>query len=45
MYVAWKKGLIEIADGNKVLDALLWALKFKGCAISGDEINEIKAIK
>lgn len=45
MYVAWKKGLIEIAGGKMVLDALMWALKFKGCAISGDEIKEIKAIK
>ena len=45
MYVAWKKGVIDIKDGAKVLDALLWALKFKGCAISDDEIKEIKAIK
>ena len=45
MYVAWKKGLIEVKDGKTVLDALLYALKFKGCAISEDEIREIKAIK
>jgi len=45
MYVAWKKGLIGLRNGKTVLDALLWALKFKGCAISGEEINEIKAIK
>jgi len=45
MYVAWKKGLLEIKDGKMVLDAVLWALKFKGAAISGDEIREIKAIK
>ncbi|RLG12447.1 hypothetical protein DRN73_02565 [Candidatus Pacearchaeota archaeon] len=45
IYVAWKKGLIDLKDGKTVLDALLWALKFKGCAISGDEIKEIKAMK
>lgn len=45
MYVAWKKGLLGLQDGKTVLDAVLWALKFKGCAISGDEIQEIKAIK
>ena len=45
LYVAWKKGLVEIKDGKKVLDALLWAVKFKGCAISGDEIREIMRIK
>jgi len=45
MYVAWKKGLLELDNGKTVLDAVLWALKFKGCAISGDEIQEIKAIK
>ena len=36
---------IIITDGKKVLDALLWAVKFKGCSISGDEINEIVRIK
>lgn len=45
MYVAWKKGLLELKDGKMVLDAILWALKFKGAAISSDEIREIKAIK
>jgi len=45
MYVAWKKGLLEIKDGKKVLDALLWAVKFKGCAVSEDEIKEIMSIK
>jgi hypothetical protein len=43
-YVAYKKGLVDIKD-NQILDALLYALKFKGCAISGDEIEEIKRIK
>jgi hypothetical protein len=45
MYVAWKKGIIPLKDGITVLDALLFALKFKGCAISGDEIAEIKKIR
>jgi hypothetical protein len=45
MYVAWKKGIIPLKDGITVLDALLFALKFKGCAISGDEIKEIKKIR
>jgi len=45
MYVAWKKGLIELKDGNSVLDALLYALKFKGCSVSDDEIEEIKKLK
>jgi len=43
IYVAYKKGLIKF--GNHILlDALLYAVKFKGCAISGDEIKEIKRI-
>lgn len=45
IYIAWKKGLIDLRDGEDVLDALLYALKFKGCSISSDEIEEIKRIK
>ena len=44
IYVAYKKGLINLR-GKEVLDALLYALKFKGCAISSEEIEEIKNIK
>ena len=44
-YVAWKKGLTDLKDGLVVLDALLYALKFKGAAISGEEIEEIKKLK
>ncbi len=44
MYLAYKKGLINL-KGKEVLDALLYALKFKGCAISFDEIEEIKKIR
>lgn len=43
MYVAHKKGIIESNDA-KILDALLYALKFKGAAISDEEISEIKRI-
>jgi len=43
VYVAYKKGLIELKDGN-VLDALLYAVKFKGCAVSRQEIDEIKRL-
>ena len=41
MYVAWKKNLIDVKNGD-VLDALLYALKYKGCSISDEEISEIK---
>jgi len=44
IYVAYKKGIIGLKDGNLVLDALLYALKFKGAAISDNEIMEIKKI-
>ncbi len=43
MYVAYKKGLIKIKD-PRVLDALLYSLRFKGAAISYEEIEEIKKI-
>lgn len=45
VYISYKKGLIELKDGSLVLDALLYALKFKGCSISSEEIEEIKRIK
>ena len=41
VYVLYKKGLVNLKDGA-VLDALLYAVKFKGCSISGREIEEIK---
>ncbi len=43
-YVAYKKNLVDLKNGQ-VLDALLYAMKFKGCAISREEIQEIKKIK
>ena len=42
-YIAYKKELIKLKNGN-VLEALLYASKYKGCAISFDEINEIKKL-
>lgn len=42
-YMIYKKGLMRIKD-PKVLDALLYALKFKGCSISGDEIRKMKKL-
>lgn len=43
VYVMYKKGITRLKN-NLVLDALLYAVKFKGCAISGDEIREIKRL-
>ena len=43
VYIAYKKGLINLKDGN-VLDALLYATKFKGASISQQEIEEIKRL-
>ena len=42
IYVAYKKGLTRFKNG--ILEALLWAIKSKGCAISGDEIKEMVRI-
>ncbi len=42
-YVAYKKGHINLK--NNVLDALLYAVKNKGCAISTDEIKEIEKLE
>ena len=42
-YVAYKKGLVKIKD-KEVLDALLYAMKFKGAAISSEEIEEMKRL-
>ena len=42
MYFAYKKGLIKLK--NNVLEALLYAVKFKGCSISFSEINKMKKL-
>ena len=43
-YLAYKKGLIGLKN-PKVLDALLYASKFKGCSISFEEIEQIKKLE
>lgn len=43
MFIAYKKGLMRLKDKN-TLDAVLYALKFKGCAISGKEIEDLKRL-
>lgn len=42
VYIIYKKGLMR--KSPKLLDALLWAVKSKGCSISNEEIEEIKRI-
>ncbi|MEN7982054.1 MAG: hypothetical protein ABFQ65_01245 [Nanoarchaeota archaeon] len=44
IYIAYKKGLVRLKNGH-VLDALLYAVQFKGCSISHDEIDEIKRLR
>lgn len=44
VYIAYKKGLVNLKD-PQTLSALLWAVKFKGCSISGEEIKEIENLK
>lgn len=43
VYVAYKKGFVNLKNGD-VLDALLYAVKYKGCSISRQEIEEIKRL-
>lgn len=43
VYVAYKKNLVKL-NGEDVLDALLYATKFKGCSISTQEIEEAKRL-
>ena len=38
-YIAYNKGLVDIND-KRALEALLYGLKFHGCSISEDEIEE-----
>jgi len=42
IYVAYKKGLAKI--DREMLDAMLYGAKFKGCAVSSDEIKDIEGI-
>lgn len=43
VYMAHKKKIIEIKD-PRALEAMLYGMKFKGCSVSFEEINEIKAL-
>lgn len=43
IYVAYKKGVLEL-EGKKALEAALYATKFKGSAISFEEIEDIKKL-
>ena len=44
MWLANEKNLVKIKN-KRILDAMLYGVKFKGCAISHDEIEELKKIK
>lgn len=44
IYIAYKKGLVKFKS-EKVLGAMIYALRSKGCSISTQEIEEIKKIK
>ena len=43
IYVAHKKDILRL-KGSENLSAVLYALKYKGCAISGREIQEIRKL-
>ncbi len=43
-FVAYEKGIIKLNSGEKVLDALLYATKYKGCSISSEEIEKAKKL-
>jgi hypothetical protein len=43
--IAYKNNFILLKKNDLLLDALLWALKSTGCAISIEEIEEIKALE
>ena len=44
LFVAWKKDLIGVKKEKELLDALLYGVKFKGCAISSVEIEAMKKL-
>jgi len=44
LYIAYKKDLLGIKKTKELLDAVLYALKFKGAAISSKEIEEMKGL-
>jgi hypothetical protein len=44
VFVAFKKGLIDLKKDRETLDALMYSLKFHGTAISSREIEQMKEI-
>ncbi|MFZ5955501.1 MAG: hypothetical protein ACOYT4_03675 [Nanoarchaeota archaeon] len=44
IYIAYKKNLFDLKKDKILLDALLYAVKFKGVAVSSSEIEEIKKL-
>lgn len=42
-YIAYKKNFIELND-TRTLDAILYGLKYRGCSISDEEIEELKKL-
>ncbi len=44
LFIAYKKNLIDAKKEKDLIDALLYSVKFKGCAISSDEIEEMKKL-
>ncbi len=43
-YIAYKKNFIELKD-TRTLDAILYGLKYRGCSISEEEIEELKRLR
>ena len=41
VYIAYKKNLCELKD-KKILEAMLYGVKYKGCSVSEEEIGEVK---
>jgi len=41
IYIAHKKNIIELKD-KRAYEAMLYAIKYKGCSVSEEEIEEMK---
>jgi hypothetical protein len=44
LFLAYKKGMIPLKKEKSLLDALLYGVKFKGTAISSEEIEQMKQL-
>lgn len=44
LFIAFKKDLVGVKKSKDLLDALLYGTKFKGCAISSVEIEDMKKL-